>query len=1045
MGNFDYEQVKNPLFFKENVLPAHSAHVVYRNEEEFMTRQTSLRKSLDGIWKFSYAVNFDSSIKGFEKEEYDCKCWADIRVPAHIQMEGYDKPQYVNLQYPWDGREDINPGDIPERFNPVASYVKYFEVPDDMKGNEIRISFQGVESAMALWINGSYVGYSEDSFTPSDFNITPFLKEGENKLAVQVYKWSSSSWCEDQDFFRFSGIYRSVYLYAVPNVYVEDIRIKTLFEGDDFSKAVLDVWTKVSLGDRNVGSANGNDVAPNGNGDISGTIRFTLKDEKTVLFERDIDINKSSIQEIKLSEVVVSPRLWSAETPELYTLEIRVIDSEGKIKGYTEQPVGFRKFEMKNNRMLLNGKRVVFKGVNRHEFSSVSGRHVSYEELEKDIVTMKQNNINAIRTCHYPDDVAIYDLCDKYGLYMIAECNMETHGTWDVYIRGLAGIDYVLPDEKENWKDMMFDRVNSCYQRDKNHPSILMWSCGNESYGGKTILEMSELFRKLDDTRLVHYEGVFNDRRYNDSSDMESRMYPKVWEIEEYLETPDVKPFVCCEYSHAMGNSCGALYKYTDLADKENSGYQGGFIWDYIDQSIYKKDRYGKEFQAYGGDFGDRPSDYNFSGNGIVYGGDRSPSPKMQEVKYTYQNIAVEVSGKDFEVWNKNLFVNTDTFDAKAILLRNGVAIEEKSLDICVEPESKRKFPIPFEIPSIKGEYAVTISFHLKTDTLWAKAGHEVAFGQAVVALVKDTHTVHTDRKKSYTLIRGKYNFGVRGEEFEALFSIEGGLVSYRYAGKELLSTTVKPNFWRAPIDNDEGNNMPARYAQWKVASLYLTAKGVGKERKTERGIWYDNPIVAEKEDCVEITYTYNLQTTPAAECQVIYRVYGDGRIQTTLNYDPVQELKDMPEFGMMFKCDADYENLEWYGNGPQESYEDRKKGAKLGVYKNLVSDNMAQYLNPQECGNKTGVRYAKVMDRKGRGLIFTGENMNFSALPYTPHELENARHPYELPQVHYTVVRVSMQQMGVGGDDSWGALVHPEFLIDATKKLSFTFTFCGI
>ena len=1042
MGKFNYEQVKNPLFFKENVLPAHSAHVVYRNEEEFMTRQTSLRKSLDGIWKFSYAVNYDSSIKGFEKEEYDCKCWADIRVPAHIQMEGYDKPQYVNLQYPWDGWEDIKPGDIPERFNPVASYVKYFEVPSEMKGNEIRISFQGVESAMALWLNGSYVGYSEDSFTPSDFNITPFLKEGENKLAVQVYKWSSSSWCEDQDFFRFSGIYRSVYLYAVPDVYVEDIRIKTLFEGDDFSKAVLDVWAKVSLRDRNVGSANGNDAALNGNGDISGTIRFTLKDEKAILFERDIDINKSSIQEIKLSEEVASPRLWSAEAPELYSLEIRVVNAAGETEGYTEQSVGFRKFEMKNNRMLLNGKRVVFKGVNRHEFSAVSGRHVSYEELEKDIVTMKQNNINAIRTCHYPDDVAIYDLCDKYGLYMIAECNMETHGTWDVYIRGLAGIDYVLPDEKEDWKDMMFDRVNSCYQRDKNHPSILMWSCGNESYGGKTILEMSELFRKLDDTRLVHYEGVFNDRRYNDSSDMESRMYPKVWEIEEYLETPDAKPFVCCEYSHAMGNSCGALNKYTDLADKENSGYQGGFIWDYIDQSLYKKDRYGKDFQAYGGDFGDRPSDYNFSGNGIVYGGDRSPSPKMQEVKYDYQNIAVRVNEKEFEVWNKNLFVNTDIFDAKAILLRNGVPIEEKYLDICVAPESKNKFEMPFEIPSIEGEYALTISFHLKNDTLWAKAGYEVAFGQAVVANVE---TEQVCNNKPYTLIRGKYNFGVRGEEFEALFSVEGGLVSYRYAGEELLSTMVKPNFWRAPVDNDEGNNMPARYAQWKVASLYLTAKGVGKERKTERGIWRDNPIVAEKEDCVEITYTYNLQTSPAAECQVVYRVYGDGRIQTTLDYDPVIELKDMPEFGMIFKCDADYNNVEWYGNGPQETYEDRKNGAKLGVYKNLVSDNMAQYLNPQECGNKTGVRYAKVMDRKGRGLIFTGENMNFSALPYTPHELENARHPYELPQVHYTVVRVAMQQMGVGGDDSWGALVHPEFLIDVTKKLSFTFTFCGI
>ncbi|MDE5932819.1 MAG: DUF4981 domain-containing protein, partial [Lachnospiraceae bacterium] len=386
-----------------------------------------------------------------------------------------------------------------------------------------------------------------------------------------------------------------------------------------------------------------------------------------------------------------------------------------------------------------------FKGVNRHEFSSVSGRCVSYEELEKDIVTMKQNNINAIRTCHYPDDVAIYDLCDRYGIYMIAECNMETHGTWDAYLRGVAEKSFVLPGDHENWEGMMLDRVNSCYQRDKNHPAILLWSCGNESFGGRTIFRMSELFRELDDTRLVHYEGVFMDRSYDNTTDVESRMYSKVCDIEEYLKKPGVRPFICCEYSHAMGNSCGALHKYTNLADKENSGYQGGFIWDYIDQSLYKKDRYGREFQAYGGDFGDRPCDYNFSGNGIVYGGERNPSPKMQEVKFDYQNLSVFVHEKEFEVWNKNLFVNTDTFDAKAILLRNGLPIAEKELQLCVEPESRKTFPLPFEIPACNGEYAVTVSFHLKKDTLWAKAGHEVAFGQAVVADV----TPVTDRENA--------------------------------------------------------------------------------------------------------------------------------------------------------------------------------------------------------------------------------------------------------------------------------------------------------
>ncbi|MCI8488807.1 MAG: DUF4981 domain-containing protein [Lachnospiraceae bacterium] len=1019
MTGFDYNKVKDPTFFKEHVLPAHSAHVAYGNKGEVFTKESSLQMSLDGVWKFSYASNYALAVPGFETAEYDCTSWEDIRVPAHIQMEGYDVPQYVNTQYPWDGREEIEPGEIPERFNPVASYVKYFEVPEQMQGKEIRISFQGVESGMALWLNGSYVGYSEDSFTPSDFNLTPYLKEGENKLAVQVFKFTSSSWCEDQDFYRFSGIYRSVFLYALPELHVEDIRVKTLFAGDDFSKSTLEIVTKL-----------------NGN----GKLRFTLKDREHVVFVKEADAEN----EISVAEEMMSPRLWSAEEPNLYQLEIEAFNTAGELVEYMEQAVGFRKFEMKNNRMLLNGKRIVFKGANRHDFSSISGRCVSYEELEKDIVIMKQNNINAIRTCHYPSNIGIYDLCDKYGLYMMAECNLESHGTWDAYIKKMADSSYIVPNDKEEWKGMMLDRVNSCYQRDKNHASILIWSCGNEAYGGEVIYSMSELFRQLDDTRLVHYEGVFHDRRYNDSSDMESRMYPKVVEIEEYLNSAvDVKPFVCCEYSHAMGNSCGSLFKYTQLADQENSGYQGGFIWDYVDQSIYKKDRYGAWFLAYGGDFGERPTDYSFSGNGIAYGGERNPSPKMQEVKYTYQNLEITVGEESFEVWNKNLFVNADAFACKAELLRNGIIIKEKQLTVSVEPESKKSFPMPFELPECDGEYAVTVSFHLKQDLFWAKAGHEVAFGQAVV---KKIARAEKNVEKPYTLIRGKYNIGVRGAEFEALFSyLVGGLVSYRYAGKELIEEIPRPNFWRAPVENDYGNNMPGRYAQWKIASMYQNYKEAGREIDGIEGKVYENPLLREEEDCAVLTYYYRLQTTPAAECQVEYRVYGDGRIETKLSYDPVKELGDMPEFGMMFKLNADYDRVEWYGNGPEETYEDRKEGAKLGIYRNFVMDNMAEYLVPQECGNKTGVRYAKVTDRKGRGILFTGDGINFSALPYTPHELENARHPYELPPVHYTVVRVSAQQMGVGGDDSWGALPHPEYLLDISGKMEFSFTFQGI
>lgn len=670
MMQFDYNKVKDPQFFKENVLPAHSAHQIYKDKGEYMRKKSSLVQSLNGIWKFSYAINMDSAVKGFEKDVYDCKCWADIRVPAHIQMEGYDIPQYVNTQYPWDGREDLAPGEIPERFNPVASYVKYFEVPDSMKGKEIRIVFEGVESGMALWLNGTYVGYSEDSFTPSEFELTPYLCEGENKLAVQVFKWTSSSWCEDQDFFRFSGIYRDVYLYAVPSVYVEDLCVRTLFTEDHFEHAQLSVKCRVSG---------------------SGTVRIRLKEQDKVLWEEERPADDS----MEFGRMVDNPRLWSAEDPYLYELEIETLDQEGGQCEYLIQPTGFRKFEMKNNRMLLNGKRIVFKGANRHDFSSVSGRHVSLEEMEKDVVTMKCNNINAIRTSHYPDDERLYELCDRYGLYMIAESNLESHGTWDGYIKGKKDLSFVVPKDRQEWKEMLFDRINSSYQRDKNHPAIVIWSLGNESFGGSVLYEMSEMFRRLDDTRLVHYEGVFEDRSYNDSSDMESRMYATVAAIEEYLAGGDVKPFICCEYTHAMGNSCGAMHKYTELADQENSGYQGGFIWDYIDQSIYKKDRYGEWFQAYGGDFGERPTDYNFSGNGIAYGGAREASPKMQEVKYNYQNIAVKVEAGNFEVWNKNLFVSTDAFKCAAQLLRDGIVIEEKELaGISVAPESRLSFPI---------------------------------------------------------------------------------------------------------------------------------------------------------------------------------------------------------------------------------------------------------------------------------------------------------------------------------------------------------------
>lgn len=1027
MSNFDSNIIKNPEIFEQNRLAAHSDHVCYKNELEKIKGKSSLRYDMNGLWKFAYAKNQSLAPCGFEAADYDCKGWDEIRVPAHIQMEGYDVPIYTNTTYPWEADEFIKPGEVPEIFNPVASYVKYFTIPENMKNKRVCISFQGVESGFALWLNGHYVGYSEDTFDPSDFELTDYIIEGENKLAVRVWKWTSSSWCEDQDFYRFSGIFRDVFLYAVPCAHVEDLSVVPTLN-DTFDEGTLSVSIK----------ADGDGIASVKLYELGDLSVEKYDRAKLLLEEFDIELRNKEICEGSCN--VKNPLLWSAEKPNLYEVKIIVKDTHGNETEFISQLAGFRRFEMVDGLMKLNGKRIVFKGVNRHEFSSITGRVPNRDEVIKDIVTMKKNNINAIRTSHYPDDSMLYELCDIYGIYMIAENNLESHGTWEAYNKGYVDLDFVVPKDKPQWREMMLDRANSCYQRDKNHPAILIWSCGNESFGGKNIYEMSQLFRQLDKHRLVHYEGVFNDRSYNDTSDMESQMYTSVAGIEKFLAENPEKPFICCEYTHAMGNSCGAMHKYTELSDREPR-YQGGFIWDYIDQSIYKKDRYGKWFLTYGGDFGDRPTDGDFSGNGICYGGEREASPKMQEVKFNYQNISVDFdSDYIFTVTNKNLFVNTSVFDAFAILLADGNEVYKTRLQISVPPMEKASYEVPVTLKNsmidVEKEYCIVVSFVLKENTIWEKAGYEIAFGQHMIK--KPVSEYSCD--KSVELVVGNGNILVRGENFKALFSrMNLGMVSYVYGGVEMLPNTIPlPNFWRTPTNNDSGNMMPQRYAQWKIASMYVTTRQDQRFADT-------SPRVEKNDNNIAITYTYFMPTTPQSSCEVTYRVFGDGTIETTLSYDPVKELGDMPEFGMMFKLDADYDTVKWYGLGPQETYEDRQHGGKYGVYENKVADNVAEYLVPQESGNKCRVRYAKVMDKKGRGMLFFGDELSFSALPYTPHELENAAHHFELPPVHYTVVRVAKKQMGVGGDDSWGSHTHPEYLLDASEKMEFTFCFRGI
>lgn len=1003
MNKFNYEATKSPLFFEENRLKPHSDHIFES------ANSMPLRISLNGDWYFHYAENIQGTVSNFQNLEVDCRSWVTIPVPAHIQMQGYGVPQYVNIQYPWDGTDDLLPGQVPEKRNPVGSYVKYFTVPEEWEGCPIFVSFQGAESGLAVWLNGHYVGYGEDGFTPSEFELTSYIVPGENKLAVQVFQWTSASWCEDQDFFRFSGLFREVYLYTVPEAHIWDLKLSTDLN-DDFTTGLLNIrFASEGAGGYRCRLFDGDDLIA----------------EKTD--EKDI---------VQLS--VTAPKLWSAEHPDLYRLEITVYSGNGRATESVTEWVGFRRFEIKNGLMLLNGKRILLRGVNRHEFSANAGRCITEGETERDIITMKRHNINAVRTSHYPNQSSFYRLCDKYGLYVIDEMNVESHGSWSLMDAGVLSPEQHVPGDNAQWIPMMLSRAEAMYQRDKNHPSVLIWSCGNESYGGETFLEVSRYFHRVD-TRPVHYEGATPDRRHPEISDIFSNMYFSAESIRDWLERDSTKPAISCEYGHAMGNAFGNQQRYIDLAETVPA-YQGGFIWDYIDQAITGKDRYGQEFQAYGGDFDDRPTDYEFCGNGLVYSKDRNPSPKMQEVKYLYQNLKIHVGERQVQITNHNLFTNSEEYDCVVQLHRQGVILAEALLENHVPPGETAIYPLPLWPAELDDEYTVTVSFRLRVETDWAPEGYEIAFGQGIFGRIPELSTP----EQPPDVIDGGWNIGISGRDFQILFSkIQCSLVSYRYLGKELLKSIPRPNFWRAPTDNDRGSYAPGRYAQWKIASMYGTAKAIpGSVPQWKRDSSWK---LVQGDNWAQVSFSYILPTQPKTSCELAYRVYGDGTVEVTMESDGAKVLGPMPEFGWMVKMDANYNHLRWYGRGPEETYCDRKQGGRLGIYENQVSDNMAQYLLPQECGNKTDTRWATITDAQGLGLlIYNLDGMDFSALPYTPDELENAAHAYELPPVHYTVLRVAAKQMGLGADDSWGALPDKRNMLPA-DTMKFRFVLRGI
>ena len=936
----DMKWLEDPTVFRVNRLDAHSDHICYAEAEEISAGKTSLRQSLDGAWRFHWSKNPASRPENFWQEEFDLSGFTTIQVPGHMETQGFGQIQYINKLYPWDGHEQLRPPHIPREYNPVGSYVKEFDLEPGLLGRDICISFQGIEQAAFIWLNGHFVGYCEDSFTPSDFDLTPYIREKGNRLCVEVYKWCSGGWIEDQDFFRFSGIFRPVYLYARP--------------------LTEDLWIQTALAEDNT----------------SGTLRFRLKTAENVkvhvkishpydgtLFDGDLELVREGDYRFSQTLHFDKIRPWAYGTPELYHVLLTVVGDN--ITEYIPYNTGFRRIEIRDKIMLLNGERLMINGVNRHEWNVHNGRAITVSDMEQAMEVIRANNINAVRTCHYPNRTEWYHMCDKAGIYLMDEANLEAHGSWQKdALKDSIEPSWNVPGSYPQWRECLLDRAKSMFERDKNHISILFWSCGNEAFCGSNIVAEADYLRKADPSRLVHYEGLYVTRgvangkptsphwrpEYETASDMESRMYATPWDVRDYLENDPPKPYISCEYMHNMGNSLGGMESYVNLA-KEFPMYQGGFIWDYMDQALEYTNCSGQKVLGYGGDFGERQSDYNFSGNGIVdaYG---KPKPCMQEVRYWH------ASPEERKLWDDN----------NAVILRQ--MEENLSADRPVLEMLCRCAP-------------------------------------------------------RLTITHGDGAIGVRGRNFEILFSFaQAGPSSIRRAGQEWLWRGPRPAYWRSPTENDLGCGFPGKSAVWSAVETHQ--KCIGWE------------VLEESGDRFTIRYTFSADIMPDLQTDVTYSVDPLGRMDINVHYHGGENRPQLPLLGVRFATPRPVTQTSW-GGLSGETYPDRWKGAKAGRFTEVP--HIPNYLVPQECGNHMHTLWATLtMDGGKLGLYKIDSPFHFSAIPYTPHQLEQAFHREELPQPTRTVVTVCGAMRGVGGIDTWGSDVESTYHIHADQDIEFSF-----
>ncbi len=988
----------------------------------------SMVQSLNGIWKFKWSPNPQSRPMDFYRNDYSAENWDNILVPGNWELQGYGTPIYVNIDYPFKPDFPKVTNEPAKYFtsylerNPVGSYITSFTIPENWNHKQLFINFGGVQSAFYIWINGQKVGYSENSMSPAEFDITKYIHQGENKLAVEVYKWCDGSYLEDQDMWRLGGIFRDVDLIARPKTYISDFFVKA---EPDKSLTDADIAIDLNIDNRSDQDTKGLHIVA----EVSG---FSARGEWVDLkfIGKVLLIKKSKQVSISLNSLIKYPKLWSAETPDLYHLKLQLKNNKNDIVDKAECYFGVRKIEIRGDVFYVNNKAVKLKGVNRHEQHPRTGKHVSCSTMIRDLELMKQANINMIRTCHYPDDPLFYELCDKYGFYVMDEANQESHG---------FGIGNKEIGDNPMWKKSHVERAVSLVQRDKNHPSVIFWSLGNEGGKGQNLAAMADTIKKMDSSRLL----------YSDSDRSVSAIYD-----EGYLHPEDLKklgekitdrPVFMREYAHVMGNSGGNLQEYWDVIYADSS-LTGAAIWEWVDQGLAKKkdgsplkltehpDDYrlkDDEFWAYGGDFGDKPNDGTFSVKGLV-SSDRKPHPHYFEVQKVYQPVVFQfVNDKEItiKVTNHFDFLPLSNFDFEYEYMSNGKSLQKGKFNCdAILPGTSSDIIIPslqVKAADISSEINLNIYARLKTATLWAEEGFCIAREQFVIKPYSWDKIVSVE--KSVLLTESASEIELKAGKMIFIFDRKNGsLVSWKANGQELLKGSLEPYFWKTPNENQRRSGYVEEFAKWKNAAENRVVKNVA---------------IVKKGNLTSVNFDINLPTI-GANYTLNYQLNGEGKLQVEASYVPlVDTIPLIPKFGMRLRIPENYSTIDWYGRGPSENYPDRKTASLLGKYHSELENFVVRYPVPQDNANRCDVRWFSFGTQNGNSIkVKALQPLNFRAWPYTEDDLEIAKHDYQLPKRDFINLNIDLNIHGVGGDDSWGAKTMEKYTNSGNKPYSFGF-----